>query len=194
VIWIRVFEVSDSPGEEKRPLWEILDWFTTRRGATAGLGAAAILGAIGVVISHDLKIGDLDAGAPELRPDSRYNRDVAFMNRTFGASSDVFAVMISTPNGNCSDFAVLNRIDALEWRLRALPRVESTNSLALVNRNLMVSLNEGYGGWYDLSQNQLMVNRRGPVVREWPMVPGIDLAGVIERSQSRSWKKGNTSS
>ncbi len=38
-----------------------------------------MLAAVGFAVSPTLKIGDLDPGAPELRADSRYNRDNAFV-------------------------------------------------------------------------------------------------------------------
>jgi predicted RND superfamily exporter protein len=108
--------------------------------------------------STQLKIGDLDPGAPELRADSRYNRDVAFDNAAYGASSDVLAVMVKTPDGQCSQYATLNRIDALEWQLRQLEGVETTNSLALLNRRVLTGLNEGNPKWYEFLPNQDMLN------------------------------------
>jgi hypothetical protein len=52
-----------------------------RRYAIPLVVASIALGIGSFAISHAyLQIGDLDAGAPELRPDSRYNRDVAYIN------------------------------------------------------------------------------------------------------------------
>jgi len=56
-----------------------------------------------------LKIGDLDQGAPELRQDSRYNQDITFMNQHYGASSDVMAIMVKTPDGQCSQYDTLKK-------------------------------------------------------------------------------------
>src|SRR5206468_9784074 len=110
-------------------VWAFLDRFTQRRWAMAALAAAALLGVFGFMVSTQLKIGDLDPGAPELRPDSRYNRDVAFMNQAYGASSDVLAVLVKTPDNHCSRYDILNKVDALEWELRQLEGVESTKTL-----------------------------------------------------------------
>ena len=46
-----------------------------------------------------LKIGDLDPGAPELRADSRYNRDNAYITGHYALSSDTFAVIVKTAEG-----------------------------------------------------------------------------------------------
>lgn len=143
---------------QKQALWAFLDRFTERRWATITVIVSALLAGAGVWVSQQLQVGDLDAGAPELRADSRYNRDNAFMVAHYGASSDVFAVIVRTPEGACADYATLMRVDALEWRLRQLPGVESTASLASLNRSLLVGMSEGNPKWYDLTQNQALLN------------------------------------
>ncbi|NWA02289.1 efflux RND transporter permease subunit [Pseudomonas gingeri] len=151
---------SEAQAEQgrKHPLWAFLDRFTRRRWATVTLLVSALLAGGGYWISLQLQVGDLDAGAPELRADSRYNRDNGFMVAHYGASSDVFAVIVRTPDGTCSDYAALMRLDALEWRLRQLPGVESTASLASLNRSLLVGMSEGNPKWYDLTRNQALLN------------------------------------
>jgi acrylyl-CoA reductase (NADPH) len=37
----------------------------------------------------------------------------------------------------------------------------------------------------------LAVSGLAPVVRRWPMIPGIDLAGIVEQSSHREWKQGD---
>ena len=151
-------EQADAAGAARHPLWALLDRFTQRRWAAGAVAVAALLGAGGFAASTQLKIGDLDPGAPELRADSRYNRDVAFMNTAYGAGSDVLAVMVKTPDGQCSQYTTLNKIDALEWELRQIDGVESTNTLALLNRRVLSGLNEGNPRWYEFLPNQDMLN------------------------------------
>jgi predicted RND superfamily exporter protein len=142
----------------KHPLWAFLDVFTRRPWAAVTIVASLLLGGMGFVVSQHLQVGDLDPGAPELRPDSRYNQDNAFLAAHYGASSDVFAVIVRTPEGGCANYAALMRLDALEWRLRQLPGVETTTSLASLNRSLLVGMSEGNPKWYDLTQNQSLLN------------------------------------
>ena len=144
--------------EVRHPLWRWLDRFTGRGWAGIAVVMSVALAVAGFAVSQRLAIGDLDPGAPELRADSRYNRDIAFMNGAYGASSDVLAVMVKTPDGQCSQYATLNKIDALEWQLRQLDGVESTNSLSLLNRRLLAGLNEGNPKWYEFLPNQQMLN------------------------------------
>lgn len=139
-------------------VWILLDRFTRRPAAIVAISAALTVGIVSFLVSTQLKIGDLDPGAPELRPGSRYNQDVAFLNASYGASSDVFAIMVKTPDGGCSEYSVLNKIDVLEWQLRQLDGVESTNSLALLNRAMLAGLNEGNPKWYEFVPNQNMLN------------------------------------
>lgn len=157
----RSLRTEDATGADgrKEGLWRFLDLFTRKPWAGAAVACACLLAAGGMAIGHHLKIGDLDPGAPELRPDSRYNRDVAFISQHYGASSDVFAVMVKTPdNGGCSNYEVLKRVDALDWQLRQLDGVESVNTLALLNRRMLSGLNEANPKWYELVKNQDMLN------------------------------------
>lgn len=151
-------EESVARGDPKRLLWRVLDKFTQPRWAAGAIIVGAMLLAVGYVTSLGLAIGDLDPGAPELRADSRYNRDVAYVNSAYGASSDVLAVMVQTPPGSCTKVETLLKVDELEWRLRQLEGVESTNTLALRNRRAVIGFNEGSAKWYEMLPSQEMIN------------------------------------
>jgi predicted RND superfamily exporter protein len=139
-------------------LWAWLDRFTQPKWAALAVAGGGLLLLGGLVASTRLSIGDLDPGAPELRADSRYNRDVAYVNSAYGASSDVLAVMVKTPAGGCTRLATVQKVDDLEWQLRQLDGVESTNTLALLNRRVLTGLNEGNPKWYEMLPSQDMVN------------------------------------
>ena len=151
-------EEADARGQDRHALWAFLDRFTRKPWAAAALVAGGVLLAAGIMISMRLSVGDLDPGAPELRPESRYNRDVAYLNTAYGASSDVLAVMVQTPDGRCTQLQTVMKVDELEWRLRQLEGVESTNTLALLNRRVLTGLNEGNLKWYEMLPSQDMVN------------------------------------
>jgi len=151
-------EEAGRTGAEPHPLWRFLDLFTQRRWAGVAIVCGLLMAAGGYMVSRDLRIGDLDPGAPELRPDSRYNQDNAFMRAHYGASTDVLAVMVETQPGACSLYDTVMRLDALEWELQQLEGVESTNSLALMNRRMFTGYSEGSSKWYALPRNQSMLN------------------------------------
>lgn len=144
---------------EKHPLWRFLDLFTTRSVAVKTLVVAAALGAGGLVVSQQLKVGDLDPGAPELRPDSRYNQDNAFLTSNYATGSDILVIMVKTRQFGCVDYKVLALTDALEWELQQLPGVVSTSSIVGFAKQTAVGLNEGHLAWYELSRNQKVLNQ-----------------------------------
>ncbi|ULU24163.1 efflux RND transporter permease subunit [Dyella terrae] len=139
---------------ERRSLVERLLLPLTRRGpATAVVLVAAVLAIGGLVIGRQLKIGDLDAGAPELRPQSLYNRDNAYITHHYNLSTDLFAVIVKTPEGGIANFETLLEMDRLEQTLRALPGVQTTTSIGgLARRNTAASF-EGDPRWMTLSRD-----------------------------------------
>jgi len=152
--------VREETGDTTRsnPVWTFLERFTQRRWATAAVIVAGALAAAGFVVSEHLKIGDLQPGAPELRADSRYNRDAAFMVAHYAASNDTYVVMVKTPQFQCANYETLAKVQALEEELQRLPGVVSTNSLADLATNTAVGMNEGSLKWYGLPRTQDMLN------------------------------------
>lgn len=142
----------------KHGLWRFLDLFTRRGPAAIAILIALALGVGGFLVSKQVKIGDLDAGAPELRPDSRYNLDNAFLVKNYQAGSDVFVVFVRTEPGKCADYANLLQVDTLEWTLRQSSVVEGTSSFAGLVRRASAGMNEGSLKWYDLVANQHLIN------------------------------------
>lgn len=153
-------ELADAHDSQhkKHPTWAFLDLFTKRWGAAVVVVAALALLSGGLVVSSGLKIGDTDPGAPELRPDSRYNRDNAFMVQNYAASSDVYIVMVKTPQYACAYYSTVMAVDALERDLRQLPGVETTNSLAGLAKISNAGFNEGSLKWYAVPRSQDMLN------------------------------------
>ena len=133
--------------------WSLLARFTQRRWAVGAVAGAALLGLAGFSVGTHLKIGDLDPGAPELRPDSRYNRDNAYLVQHYAASADIFVVMVTMPQGECTRYPVLARIDDLALQLQGLPGVEATTSAAALAKMSSVGYNEGSLKWYELVPN-----------------------------------------
>lgn len=134
-------------------LWTFLDQFTRRGPALATIAVSLLLAAVGYTVSLNLKIGDLDPGAPELRADSRYNRDNAYLAQHYAASSDILTVMVATPEDQCTHYDTLAKVDRLAWQLEQLPGVESTNSMAALSKLAMVGYNEGNLKWFELFPN-----------------------------------------
>ncbi|MBA1200390.1 RND family transporter [Pseudomonas capeferrum] len=151
-------EQADMSSGIRHPLWRFLDQFTKRKVAAPTIIAALALGIFGFMVSLDLKIGDLDPGAPELRTDSRYNQDNAYITSHFGNASDVFIVMVTSPEGQCMNYDLLEKIDRLEWQLRQQPGVAATDSFASFIKIMTGQLTEGNPKWIGLLPNQAVIN------------------------------------
>jgi predicted RND superfamily exporter protein len=142
----------------RHPFWAFLDRFTERKWASGAIIVAVILGVAGFAVSLHVKIGDLNPGAPELRPESRYNADNRFMVSNFSASSDKYVVMVKTPQYYCANYQTLVSVDALEAQLQQLPGVVSTTSLAALSKQAAAGMNEGSMTWYEIPRNQGLLN------------------------------------
>ena len=142
----------------KHPFWAFLDLFTRRKWASIAVLVGTAMGIAGLVVSFQLKIGDTDPGAPELRPDSRYNRDNAFVVANYAASSDVYVVMVKTPQYACAHYTTLTTVDALERELQQLPGVEATSSLAGLAKVANAGMNEGSLKWFEIPRSQDNLN------------------------------------
>ncbi len=159
-------------------VWTWLAQAASPRIAVISLVVALVGGAAGWYVARDLQVGDLDRGAPELWPNPcavdaghnacaadyvpkkrhRYNADMDFITANYSVSADVLVVMAETPPEGCNSYAVLSRMDDLQWRLENTPGVQSTISLATVSKSIAVALNEGNYKWYALSRDQNILN------------------------------------
>lgn len=154
---LRDEQKHDRPDNLPGKVLAFMPKFTERRWATAVLVVAGILMIGGVAIARHLKIGDLDPGAPELRSQSRYNLDNAYITGHYGLSSDQFAVIVSTPAGGLSAFPTLIEMDRLEQRLRALDGVQTTVSAASMLRLFTAGSYEGNPKWMTINRDPFVV-------------------------------------
>jgi predicted RND superfamily exporter protein len=138
--------------------WRLLSNFASAKVAPISLLLALTAFAGGLWYSQGLKIGDLDQGAPELRPDSRYNLDNQFIINNYSTSSDVLVVMVESAAEGCSNYATLQPIDELMWALENTPGVQSAISLVTVSKQVIKGMNEGSLKWETLSRNQDVLN------------------------------------
>ncbi|RAR57876.1 hypothetical protein C7401_11495 [Paraburkholderia unamae] len=149
---------DEARGKGMGRIWTVLERFTEKRWAIGAVVLAVILGGVGYVGGMKLKVGDLDAGAPELRPNSRYNLDNAFITSHYGISSDELAVMVKTPAGKCGTFENLTEADRLAWTLAQVPGVQRTTSLADTIRSYTMGSFDGNPKWMTISESQSLID------------------------------------
>ncbi|MFT3870327.1 MAG: MMPL family transporter [Nibricoccus sp.] len=128
-------------------LWRKVSRIMEPKPSIAILIVSAILGVFAWYKSQEVRIGDLHAGVPELRQNSRYNRDSRLITEKFSIGVDILSVMVETEPNGCVNYDVLSLMDDLEGRLRALPGVKSVISVPTVAKMVNAGWNEGSLKW-----------------------------------------------
>ncbi|MEE1869652.1 MULTISPECIES: efflux RND transporter permease subunit [Pseudomonas] len=154
----KAIERSKKDATREHPFWRLLSNFASAKVAPVSIVLALLAFGGGLWYSQNLKIGDLDQGAPELRPDSRYNKDNSFIIDNYSTSSDVLVVMVKTPTEGCSIYSTMAPIDELMWKMENTPGVQSAISLVTVSKQMIKGMNEGNLKWESLSRNPDVLN------------------------------------
>ncbi|HAG92738.1 MAG TPA: RND transporter, partial [Gammaproteobacteria bacterium] len=163
----------------KHVIWSKISRFATPKAATVSVIIAAIGAGAGLYISKDLKIGDLDAGAPELWPDSRYNLDDKYVNEHYSVSADVLVVMVETPEYACTESAAMQKMDRFMWHMENVPGVQSALSVVTVSKRVITGFNEGNWKWAALTRVQDIINNSVQTVPGGLVNTDCSLAPVI---------------
>ncbi|MHB0849754.1 efflux RND transporter permease subunit [Stutzerimonas nitrititolerans] len=142
----------------EHPFWRLLSNFANPVVAPISIVIALIAVGGGLWYGQNLKIGDLDQGAPELRPDSRYNQDNDFVINNYSTSSDVLVIMVKTAPEGCAHYDTLAAMDELMWKMENTAGVQSAVSMVTVARQSIKGMNEGSLKWETLSRNQFVLN------------------------------------
>jgi predicted RND superfamily exporter protein len=155
----KAVERSKKDEVTEKPMWRLLSKVAHPNVAPfmVVLGLLAGVSCFFYQKAH-LQVGDLDQGAPELRPDSRYNLDNDFIIQNYSTSSDVLVVMVKTPAEGCSTYEALSAMDELMWKMENTKGVQSAISMVTVSKQLIKGMNEGNLKWETLSRNQDVLN------------------------------------
>ncbi len=151
----RAFKVSEKDKSMvRRMTGAFLSRLTERRWALGVVLTGLAILAASLYMARDLRIGDLDPGAPELRADSRYNRDVAFLTENYANSADVFVVMVKTQPDTCSSYPVTSAVDRFQAVMADVEGVVGMQSLAADMKALISGTQGGSLKWYGLSRDE----------------------------------------
>jgi predicted RND superfamily exporter protein len=145
--------------DAKSFLWDLMGKFVTPGWAVFALVFSLTTLGIGVYLGQDLKIGDLDKGAPELRADSRYNIDNTFITSHFSTSTDLMTVFVGTPKGGADKYKVMDLIDRLSWELENTPGVQSLSSPVSTAKDNRFLGNEGNLKMWSLPRDERVLSR-----------------------------------
>lgn len=130
-----------------RGLARLAEW----RNAQWVLGVALVVFLVAIWQSHDRVVGSLQAGAPELREDSRFNRDAVSIATSYDIGLDWLSVVFEANQGAsgegeaaaCEDVAAGQYQDRFVWAMQGVPGVLSVASFSSNMRQFNEGYNEG---------------------------------------------------
>ena len=137
-----------------KKVWETLSGIAERGPATVIIAIAAVLGVFGFIKGSETPIGDTQSGVPELRPDSRYNRDTQLITSKFSIGTDVLNVIVETKENGCIDHRIIDAIDRFAWHMANVEGVRDVVSLAGVSKVVSAGWSEGSLKWRNLPRDE----------------------------------------
>jgi predicted RND superfamily exporter protein len=130
--------------------WKRLARVTERKPALAIIVVSVLLGVFGVWKGRETPIGDTQSGVPELRADSRYNRDSNIITSKFSIGVDILTVIVETKEPVCTSHELMSAIDNFSWKMRNVDGVQEVVSLPLVAKIAIAGWNEGSLKWRNI--------------------------------------------
>jgi len=141
-------------------LWDFLASFTEPGRAAMAIGIAVVLFGVGFWKAQDMKIGDSEAGVPELRPESRYNQDALFISKKFALGVDVLTIVAETiPDACTENHTVMESMDRFAWNLANVEGVQKVITLPAVAKVVNSGWNEGNIKWRILPRDNYVMRQ-----------------------------------
>jgi uncharacterized protein len=147
VSWVKWDDAYKARVEKRQAMlaaqWKRLARITERGPALVIIAVAAVLAVLGVWKGRETPIGDTQAGVPELRADSRYNRDSNIITSKFSIGVDILNVIVETKEPLCTSHALMTSVDTFSWKMRNVDGVQEVVSLPIVAKIAIAGWNEG---------------------------------------------------
>ncbi len=151
-------KVDANVGPARNPLWWSISAFATPKVALATLGVWLVLLAIGTVGSRHLLTGDVGTGVPELRPESRYNRDNDKIVKSYSIGMDILSVYVETSgfgaDDACLKWPVMDAVERFDMFMRGVSGVQSVVTVATIAKVAAGGNNEGNPRWEGLQRSE----------------------------------------
>jgi uncharacterized protein len=147
-------------------IWRMAAKFADRKHALWIVLVSAIVLALGLVQAHKLKIGDYGSGVPELRAESRYNKDNDMIVSKFAIGVNTMGVVAQTKGvqGACTNYDVMSTIEKFDWHMQNVEGVQSVTSLPGIAKTINAGFNEGSLRWRQLPRDpQVLAQSVTPV-------------------------------
>ncbi len=130
----------------------------TRNAVVAVVFFVALFG-VAVWQGTGRHVGDVHPGSPELRSDSRFNRDAVTIVDKFSLGLDVLTVIVETPEESCIDYEAMQYLNELSWHIQNVPGVLSVVSVPVIAKQINAGGAEGNLKWATLPRNRYLLVR-----------------------------------
>lgn len=136
-------------------VWTTVSLVATKPYALMMIAIGVVILAAGIWEARQLNVGDMGRGVPELRPESRYNKDIEVISKSFAVGLDDLSVVAETPKeGACVDFETLETLDRFEFYMKQNPAVQSVRGMAGFVKNATAGYSEGDIKWAVIPDTQ----------------------------------------
>src|SRR5690606_8176225 len=141
-------------------IWKALAAFSRPTPALVAIIVAAGLGWFGWQKAQEMKIGDSEAGVPELRQDSRFNQDARAITDHFGLGIDSIYVIAEAAKQSCTEsYAVMEQIDRFAWHMKNIEGVNQVMTLPDISKIITAGWNEGNLRWRTIPRDQYVMRQ-----------------------------------
>ncbi|MBS0467132.1 MAG: MMPL family transporter [Proteobacteria bacterium] len=152
------FSAQQAPDniEHRHPLWWRVSALALPRPALVTFAIMLVLLAGATYYSRQLQTGDIGSGVPELRADSRYNKDNSEIISHYSIGMDVLSVYVESKNLEeaCLNWQVMNAVERFDEYMRGVAGVRSVSTIAGLTKLYASSNNEANPRWAALQRSE----------------------------------------
>ena len=140
-------------------VWRAMSAITARGPSLAIIAIAALLAVAGWWKGRETPIGDTQTGVPELRADSRYNRDNDVITTKFSIGVDVLTAIVESQEPVCVRHDLMTAVDRFGWHMRNVPGVQEVITLPFFAKMAIAGWNQGSLKWRSIPREQTQLTQ-----------------------------------
>ena len=140
-------------------LWLWLAGVTARGPALIIIVGAVLLAGLGLWKGRETPIGDTQTGVPELRAQSRYNRDNEVITSKFNIGVDVLTAIVESQQPICVSHELMRAVERFAWHMSNVPGVQDVITLPFIAKVATAGWNEGSLKWRSIPREQTQLTQ-----------------------------------
>ena len=140
-------------------VWRRMGAITARGPSLAIIAIAAVLAVAGWWKGRETPIGDTQTGVPELRADSRYNRDNDVITTKFSIGVDVLTAIVESQEPVCVRHDLMTAVDRFGWHMRNVQGVQEVITLPFIAKVAIAGWNQGSLKWRSIPREQTQLTQ-----------------------------------